>query len=450
MTQRVLVANRGEIAIRVIRACRDLGYTSIAVYSDADEGSEHVRLADESIRIGEAPASQSYLDSDRIIAAAVETHADAVHPGYGFLSENADFAERVVTDGFRWVGPPASIIRTMGDKAAARRAALGAGVPLVPGTDVIEGSAAALAAGEALGYPLLVKAVAGGGGKGIRLVAGPAELESAYDDARREVGAAFGNPDVYLERALLNVRHIEIQLLADDDGHVIHLFDRDCSLQRRRQKVVEEAPAPTLAADTRSAICESAVRLARSLGYVSAGTAEFLVDEEGGFYFIEMNTRIQVEHGVTELVTGIDIVAEQLRIAFGNKLSMCQEDVRMSGAAIEVRINAENPDFHFMGSPGTITQCVLPGGPGVRVDSGVTAGSIVQPYYDSMLAKVMTHGADRDVALARAKRALNELRIEGVITTTAFTRSLIEQDWFGAARYDTSTLESAVLNRKDS
>lgn len=444
MSHRVLIANRGEIAVRIIRACRDLGYTSIAVHSDVDKDAEHVRLADEAIEIGEAPAAKSYLNQDRILAAALSARADAVHPGYGFLSENADFATKVAAAGLLWVGPPAEVIRKMGDKASARRAAMVANVPLVPGTDVLEGIDAALGAAEMLGYPVLVKAAGGGGGKGIRPAGNPEELTVAFSEARREVEAAFGDPSLYLEKAMIDVRHIEVQVLADAGGNVVHLFERDCSIQRRRQKVVEEAPAPTLTTEMRTEICDAAVRLARSVSYVSAGTVEFLVDANENLYFIEMNTRIQVEHGISELITGVDLVQEQLRIAFGQSLSMSQDQVKVKGAAIEVRINAENPDFHFMGSPGEISACVFPAGPGVRVDSGVNSGSTVQPYYDSMVAKVMTHGADRAMALARAKRALAELSIDGVCTTTTFVSGLIKQEWFSEARYNTTTLESVL------
>ena len=335
----------------------------------------------------------------------------------------------------------------MGDKAAARRAALAADVPLVPGTDVVATLDAALAAAELVGYPVLVKAAGGGGGKGIRPAGNSEQLAVAFAEARREVEAAFGDPSLYLEKAMTNVRHVEVQLLADADGRVLHLYERDCSIQRRRQKVVEESPAPTLSPTARTAICEAAVRLARSVGYVSAGTVEFLVDGNENFHFIEMNTRIQVEHGISELITGVDLVQEQLKIAFGNALSMTQDEITVTGAAIEIRINAENSDFHFMGSPGEISACVFPAGPGVRVDSGVRSGSTVQPYYDSMLAKVMTHGADRAMALARAKRALAELSIDGVCTTTTFVSDLIEQEWFSGAQYDTTTLESLLSAR---
>lgn len=446
-SRRVLIANRGEIAVRIIRACRDLGYTSIAVHSDVDKASEHVRLADEAIEIGEAPASKSYLDQSRIIAAALTTGADAIHPGYGFLSENADFADKVTAAGLVWIGPPADVIRIMGDKAAARRAALAAEVPLVPGTDLLATVDEALAAAVLVGYPVLVKAAGGGGGKGIRPAGNPEQLAVAFAEARREVEAAFGDPSLYLEKAMSNVRHVEVQLLADAEGRVIHLYERDCSIQRRRQKVVEESPAPTLSPTTRAAICEAAVRLAQRVGYVSAGTVEFIVDGDDNFHFIEMNTRIQVEHGISELITGVDLVQEQLKIAFGTALSLTQDQITVTGAAIEIRINAENPDFHFMGSPGEISSCVFPAGPGVRVDAGIRSGSTVQPHYDSLVAKVMTHGADREMALARARRALAELSIEGVCTTTAFVSDLIEQDWFGAAQYDTTTLESLLSAR---
>jgi acetyl-CoA carboxylase biotin carboxylase subunit len=441
MRRRVLVANRGEIAVRVIRACHDLGWTAIAVHSDVDADSLHVRLADVAVEIGGAAASESYLRQDAILAAAKETEADAIHPGYGFLSENADFADAVTAAGLRWVGPAPDVIRTMGDKAAARRAAEQAGVPVVPGTGVIADATEAAAEAERIGYPVLIKASAGGGGKGIRPASGPDELSTLFDEARQEVSQAFGDDALYLEKALDPVRHVEVQVLGDEHGHVVHLFERECSLQRRRQKVVEEAPAPTLPKDVTASMHAAAVALAQAVGYTSAGTIEYLVDADDRFYFIEMNTRIQVEHGVTEMLTGIDLVAAQLRIAFGEPLGLEQDDIVARGAVIELRVNAENPSFHFFGSPGVVQRLELPTGPGVRVDPGVTTGSVVQPHYDSMVAKILVSGRDRAEAVARAGRSVRETLLEGPITTLGFVGAIVTTDWFAMGDFHTRTIE---------
>jgi acetyl-CoA carboxylase biotin carboxylase subunit len=441
VTGGVLVANRGEIAVRVIRACRDLQLRSVAVHSAVDADALHVQLADEAVCIGPASASKSYLSIDAILAAAQSTGVAAIHPGYGFLSENPSFAREVEAAGLIWIGPPADVIDAMGDKAAAREAATRANVPLVPGTGILPSPEAAVAAASELGYPVLIKAAAGGGGKGIKLVDNDAELLAAFGEAQREVAAAFGDSSLYLEKALQGVRHIEVQLLADQHGNVIHLFERDCSLQRNRQKLVEEAPAPTLSRSSVAQICDAAVRLAASVNYQSAGTVEFLVDREGNYYFIEMNTRVQVEHGVTEMLTGVDIVQQQIDIAFGRPLTISQEEVTVSGAVIELRINAEDPDQDFRGSPGEITQFRMPGGPGVRVDSGVEAGLTVQPFYDSMVAKLLVSGADRQMAIRRALRALEEVRIGGITTTGPFLSRLLTQDWFASADFDTTSVE---------
>ena len=444
--RRVLIANRGEIAVRVIRACRDLGIESVAVYSDADAEALHVKLADAAVRIGAAPSAESYLNIEAILGAARSAGADGVHPGYGFLSENADFARQVQAAGLTWIGPTADVIERMGDKAQARAMAISAGVPVVPGTGVLADLTAARSAAAELGYPVLLKAAEGGGGKGIRQVADESELGQAFDEATREVTAAFGAASLYLEKSLTEVRHIEVQLLGDTAGNVVHLHERDCSLQRRRQKIVEEAPAPDLPESVRAEVHRYAVELGRAMGYTSAGTVEFLVAADGGIYFIEVNARIQVEHGITELITGVDVCAAQLRIAAGETIGFSQHDVQVSGHAIELRVNAENPNFHFLGSPGTITSCRLPLGPGIRVDTYIESGAVVQPHYDSLIAKVMAVAPDRESAVARLRRALNELTIDGVLTTAAVGDAILASDWLGSGNYSTTTLESALAD----
>jgi len=441
---RVIVANRGEIAVRVIRACHELGMYAIAVHSDADADAVHVRMADEAVRIGPASASKSYLSIDAILEAARATSADAVHPGYGFLSENARFARAIQNAGLTWVGPSPEVIDLMGDKASARAAAERAGVPVVPGTGVLADADAARAAAADMGYPVLLKASAGGGGRGIRRIDDDSALTESFLQAQREVTAAFGDGSMYLERSLENVRHVEVQVLSDGRGRTIHLFERECSMQRRRQKVIEETPAPGLPTDVRQRMCSAAVDLAASVGYASAGTVEFLVEPNDEFSFIEMNTRIQVEHGITEMLTGIDLVQWQLRVAFGEDLGLEQSDVQPRGAVIEVRLNAEDPRNSFMGSPGTLTLCRFPAGPGVRVDSGFEQGAEVQPFYDSMIAKVMAHAPSRPEAIRRARRALDETKIEGVTTTIDFTRTLLESEAFISGNYTTATLENLL------
>jgi acetyl-CoA carboxylase biotin carboxylase subunit len=442
MFKKLLVANRGEIAVRIIRAAQELGLRTVAVYSEADKDSLAVRMADEAVAIGAPPASKSYLDMAAIIAAARQTGAQAIHPGYGFLSENARFAEAVAAAGLIFVGPAPEAIRVMGDKAAARRAAKEADVPIVPGSDgEVSELAAAGAAAAAIGYPLMLKASAGGGGRGIRVVDEPSALALHFHTAQAEATAAFGNGALYLERFIRKARHIEVQVLGDGE-RVIHCFERECSLQRRRQKIWEEAPSPALDAATRVALCASAVRLAERVGYSGAGTLEYLLDDETGrFFFIEMNTRIQVEHPVTEMVTGIDLVREMIVIAQGNKLRLRQHDVAMRGAAIEVRLNAEDPARNFMPSPGRITALSLPGGPGVRVDTMLYLGCAVPPYYDSLLAKLIVHAEDRDLALARLRRALAEVEIGGVVTTLALHQRLAGLEEVRQGRFDTGFLE---------
>lgn len=425
-TPRVLVANRGEIAVRVIRAAHTLGWEAVAVYSDADAEARWVALADEAVHVGPSPAKRSYLDVDAVIGAAQETGCTLVHPGYGFLSERPEFARRVSEAGLTFVGPPAEVIEAMGDKASARATAERAGVPVVPGSGILEDVASAGAAADEVGYPLLVKASAGGGGRGIRVVRTPEELDEAVSTAQAEASSAFGDGSVYLERSIVDARHIEVQVMADGEGGVVHLFERDCSVQRRRQKLLEEAPAPGLSASLRQEITDAAVRLTAEVGYRGAGTVEFLVEGER-FYFIEMNTRIQVEHPITEMVTGVDLVAEQLRVAAGEPLSVTQGEITLSGAALEFRINAEDPDQDFFPSPGEITRFDPPNGPGVRVDSGFVTGGQIAPYYDSLLAKVVVHGQDRDQALARARQALTELTVEGVTTTRSMHLALLDE-----------------------
>jgi acetyl-CoA carboxylase biotin carboxylase subunit len=442
MFDKLLVANRGEIAVRIIRAARELGLATVAVYSDADKDSLAVRLADEAVAIGPPPAAKSYLAMDAIIAAARQTGAGAIHPGYGFLSENAEFAAAVEAAGIVFVGPAPATIRMMGDKAAARAAAQRAGVPIVPGSEgALADPAAAADAARTIGYPLMIKASAGGGGRGIRVVEEPAALEHNFRTAQAEAAAAFGNGALYLERFIRRARHIEVQVLGDGE-RVVHCFERECSLQRRRQKIWEEAPSPALDAATREALCASAVRLAQAAGYRGAGTLEYLYDDEtGAFFFIEMNTRIQVEHPITELVTGIDLVREMIRIAQGQPLRLAQPDIALRGAAIEVRINAEDPARQFRPSPGRVTSLTFPAGPGVRVDSMLYAGYTVPPFYDSLLAKLIVHDEDRGAALARLARALGELEIGGITTTAALHRRLAALPEIHAGRFDTGFLE---------
>lgn len=438
--RRVLVANRGEIAVRVIRACHQVGVEAVAVYSDADADAVHVRMADDARLIGPPQAAQSYLNIDALITAAKDTGADSVHPGYGFLSENAGFADAVTSAGLTFVGPSAAAIAAMGDKAKARELAREAGVPLVPGSGLVEDDDEAVAAAGRVGYPVLVKAAAGGGGRGIRPARDEAELRSVLESARREAAASFGSGDVYVERSVAQARHIEVQVLADKYGNVVHCFERECSLQRRRQKIFEEAPAPKLNRDLRDRMTAAAVRLAGRVDYVGAGTVEFLVDGDE-FYFMEMNTRIQVEHPVTELVTGLDLVAEQLRVAAGQPLPVAQEDIELCGHAIECRINAEDPAKRFLPKPGTVTTLTVPGGPGVRMDHALAPGTVVTPYYDSLVAKLCAWDNTREQALVRIGQALAELEIGGLTTTTALHQRLLTVPQVVSGDYHTSWLE---------
>ncbi len=445
MFKKILVANRGEVALRIMRAARELGVKTVAVYSTADKDTLPVQYADEAVCIGPAPAGKSYLVMSNIIAAAVTTGCEAVHPGYGFLAENADFARACADNGLVFIGPAPECIERMGNKAAARETMTACGVPTVPGSDgVVESVEDARAFADEVGYPVLIKASAGGGGKGMREVHGPAELESAYTAAKAEAAAAFGNDDVYLEKLVLRPRHIEIQVLADDFGNQIALCERDCSIQRRHQKLLEEAPSPALDDDLRAAMGEAAVKAVRAVDYRNAGTIEFLLDEGGAFYFMEMNTRVQVEHPVTEQITGTDIIKEQLRIAAGEPMSCAARAPFIpNGHAIEFRINAEDPENGFRPCPGTITRFDVPGGPGIRVESYVTAGSVISPFYDSMVAKLIVWGQDRDEALARGRRALAEFKIEGIATTIPFHQRVLDAEIFQRGQARTDFLEVA-------
>jgi acetyl-CoA carboxylase, biotin carboxylase subunit len=447
MFKRVLVANRGEIALRVIRACRDLGIGVAAVYSTADKDAPYLKLADMAICIGPGPAPESYLKVPRLISAAEIANADAIHPGYGFLSENADFAEICRECEIEFIGPPHEAMRKLGNKNEARKMAKAAKVPVVPGSDgLIADEETALKFAREVGYPVLIKASAGGGGRGMRVARDDASLRTGLLSARQEAEAAFKDGSVYLEKYLEQPRHIEVQLLGDRDGNVVHLFERDCSLQRRHQKLVEESPAPNLPVKVRDAICESAVRLAKSAGYYSAGTCEFLLDKQNNFYFIEVNARIQVEHPVSELVTGIDLVKEQIRIAAGEKLRFRQRDIVHRGCAIECRINAEDPANNFQPSPGTITKWTLPGGPGVRVDTHATTGYRVPPNYDSLVAKLLVHQPTRAEALATMRRALAEFTVEGIKTTIPIHQDIFNSGSFADGTVDTTFIERVFLN----
>jgi acetyl-CoA carboxylase biotin carboxylase subunit len=448
--RKILIANRGEIAVRLIRAFREMGVASVAVYSDADRKALHVRLADEAAHVGAPPSSESYLRMDRIFDAARKHGADAIHPGYGFLSENAEFAAACEDQGLVFIGPPARAIRRLGSKTEARRLAKQVGVPVVPGTEepATQRDEARRVARE-LGFPVMLKAAAGGGGKGMRRVNGEQELEAAVRDASSEAQRAFGSDEIYLEKLIVNPRHIEIQLIGDLHGNLIHLGERECSMQRRHQKVLEECPSPLLGErpELRQQMGEAAVRLARAAGYANAGTAEFLVDAECRFYFLEMNTRLQVEHPVTELVTGLDLVHLQLRAAAGEPLGIRQSDVRWQGAAIECRVYAEDPDHDYFPSPGRIIQMTEPAGPGVRVDSGVYTGWEVPLDYDPMLAKLVVHGHDRAGAIARALRALEEYAVTGVVTNLAFFGDLLRDAEFAAGRLHTGFLDEFMARR---
>jgi acetyl-CoA carboxylase biotin carboxylase subunit len=442
MFQRILVANRGEIALRVIRACRELGIEVVAVYSEADRGAPYLALADRAICIGPAQSAKSYLHVANIISAAELADVQAIHPGYGFLSENPHFAEVCRSCKIEFIGPPQEAMQSLGNKAQARKLAQGAGVPVVPGSEgLITKDADAVALAEAMGYPVLIKAAAGGGGRGMRVASNKPSLLAGIKQARQEAENAFKDGSVYLEKYIEQPRHVEVQILADRHGNTVHLWERDCSLQRRHQKLVEESPAPNLPEPVRHAICDAAVKMVKAAGYYNAGTCEFLVDKDHKFYFIEVNARIQVEHPVTELVTGIDLVREQIRIAAGEKLRFKQSDIVHRGCAIECRINAEDPDANFRPSPGVVTRWEPPGGPGVRLDSHVVTGYRVPPNYDSLLAKLLVYQPTRAEAIACMKRALDEFRVEGVKTTIPRHQEIFTNSHFVAGHVDTTFIE---------
>ena len=444
MLEKIVIANRGEIALRILRACRELGIKTVAIHSEADRDLKHVRMADESVCIGPPPSAASYLNVPAIISAAEVCDAQAIHPGYGFLAENADFAEKVEQSGFVFIGPRSDTIRLMGDKIAAIVAMKEAGVPTVPGSDGprTEDTDRTLRLAREIGYPVIVKAAGGGGGRGMRVVRSEASLLSSISLTQAEAGAAFGNETVYMEKFLENPRHVEFQVLADTHGNAIHLGERDCSMQRRHQKVVEEAPAPGITEEMRNRVGERCAEACRRIGYRGAGTFEFLY-ENGEFYFIEMNTRVQVEHTVTEMITGVDIVREQLLIADGERLSHTQDQIKLRGHAVECRINAEDPD-NFMPSPGDITQLHIPGGPGVRVDTHIYNGYRVPPYYDSMIGKLITHGETRDIAIARMRTALSEMVIDGIKCNIPLQARIMEDANFRAGGMNIHYLEKKL------
>ncbi len=442
MFNKVLVANRGEIAVRIIRSCRELGIRTVAVYSTADKDALHTKLADEAICIGPAPTKDSYLNIKAILAACDITGADAVHPGFGFLSENAHFAKTCEKCGVKFIGPKAESIEMMGDKSMAKTTMKNAGVPIIPGSDgEVNDIALAREIASQIGYPVMVKASAGGGGRGIRMVSNESELESAVTAASTEALAFFGNAGVYIEKFIVNPRHVEVQILADSHGNAIHLGERDCSIQRRNQKLIEESPCPVMKPELREKMGAAAVAAAHACGYENAGTIEFLLDKDDNFYFMEMNTRIQVEHPVTELVTGVDLVKQQLLIASGEEISFGQDEVKITGHAIECRINAENPQFNFRPSPGTIDALHLPGGPGVRIDSAVYQGYTIPPHYDSMIAKLIVYAADRDTAIRKMKWALAEFLVQGVDTNIDFQLSILRDEDYASGNTDIGFLE---------
>ncbi len=449
MFKKILIANRGEIAVRIIRACKELGIETVAVYSDADEDALHVRLADEKVNIGPAPATKSYLNMMNIINAAIVTGSEGVHPGYGFLAENARFSKLCKANDIKFIGPSAESINSMGDKASAKKAMISGGVPVTPGSDgIINNYKEAKALTDKIGFPVLCKATAGGGGKGMRLVKSENELESALRSCQTEAQAAFGNPDVYIEKFIEVSRHVEIQIMADQYGNAIYLGERDCSIQRRHQKLVEEGPSPAISPEVRKKMGEAAVRAALAAKYEGAGTVEFLFDDKSDeFYFMEMNTRVQVEHCVSEMITSIDIVKDGIRVAAGEKLKHKQEDIKINGHAIECRVNAEDPET-YIPSPGTIEKLILPGGPFVRIDTAMYEGYEIPPFYDSLIAKLIVWGEDRDEAISRMKRALNEFVIEGVSTTIPFHLKVMNNEVFKSGVFHTDFIEKHLLNTK--
>ncbi|MFR3786207.1 acetyl-CoA carboxylase biotin carboxylase subunit [Agathobaculum desmolans] len=448
MFQKVLIANRGEIAVRIIQACRDLGIISVAVYSEADREALHAQIADEAVCIGPARAADSYLNMDNIISAALASGCQAIHPGFGFLSENPDFAERTTQAGLAFIGPTSATIRLMGDKSEAKRNAIAAGVPVALGTDgPVRDFDEALAEADRIGYPVMLKAASGGGGKGIRVAKSVRELKEAYDSAAAEAVANFGDGRLYMEKYIENPRHIEVQVLGDHYGNVVHLFERECSVQRRHQKLIEESPSAFVTPALRERMTAAAVSLAKRVGYRGAGTIEFLVDSDRNFYFCEMNTRIQVEHPVTEQVTGVDLVCEQIRIAAGEPLYFRQEDLRLTGHAIECRINAEDPSRDFAPCPGTLASLHLPGGPGVRVDSAAYQGYTIPPFYDSMIGKLIVTGVDRRQAIVRMRRALAETLFEGVVTGTDYQMHILCSKAFEDADFNVNSIANGDFDR---
>lgn len=447
MFQKILIANRGEIAVRVIRACRELGIRSVAVYSEADREALHVKLADEAYCIGPTASKDSYLNIANIMSVATKVGVDAIHPGYGFLAENADFAEICAACNITFIGPDPEAIIKMGDKSTAKDTMKTAGVPTVPGTDgLIESVAEAIQTAQQIGYPVMVKATAGGGGRGMRVAVNDEDLEKAIRQAQNEAKTAFGNPGVYLEKFVEGPRHVEIQVMGDKFGNAVYLGERDCSIQRRHQKLIEEAPSPALSQELREQMGEAAVAAAQAVNYHGAGTVEFLLDKYGKFYFMEMNTRIQVEHPVTEFVTGIDLIKEQIMVAAGFPLSFSQDDIKLNGWSIECRINAENPAKNFMPSPGRINNYLAPGGFGVRVDSAAYTGYVIPPYYDSMIAKLIVWGKTRQEAVDRMRRALSEFVVEGISTTIPFHLKVLEHEVFVSGDFDTKFLDTYELN----
>lgn len=445
-----MIANRGEIALRIMRTCQEMGIETVAVYSEADASSLHVQMANDAVCIGPPAANDSYLSQQNILSAAIGTGADAIHPGYGFLAENAEFVAACEREGIGFIGPKARHIHSMGDKAEAKRSMKEAGVPVVPGTDgAITDLQEAKALAEEIGYPLMIKASAGGGGKGLRIVEDPENFEKQFLLAQEESKRAFQSDQMYIEKRIVNPKHIEVQILADRFGRVIHLGERDCSMQRNHQKVIEETPSPGIDEDLRQRIGEDAVRAVKAIGYENAGTVEFILDSDNRYYFIEMNTRIQVEHPVSEMVTGIDLIREMIRIAQGEPLDITQEQVKLQGSAIECRINAEDPKRNFAPSPGMIEALLLPGGHGIRIDSGVYQGYKIPPYYDSLIAKVIAHGQTREIAIAKMRRALGELLIRGVHSTVDLNYDLLHSDTFIDGTYHTGSIQE-YLQREDS
>ena len=442
MLKKVLIANRGEIAVRIIRACREMGIRTVAIYSEADKNSLHKTLADEAICIGPAPSTKSYLNMKAILEATCLTGADSIHPGFGFLSENAEFAKICQEIGIKFIGPDYKLIELLGNKSRAKDTMKRVGVPVVPGSDgLIYSKEQAVMLAEQIKYPVMLKASAGGGGRGIRVAYSREELEKEYDIVKQEAKVSFNDDSLYMEKFIENPRHVEIQVLADECGNGIHLGERDCSIQRRNQKVLEETPSPILNEETRTRMGEIAVKAVKEIGYTNAGTIEFLVDKNDDFYFMEMNTRVQVEHPITEMITGVDIIKEQIRIASGEKLSISQEDIKFNGHSMEARINAENPDKNFMPCPGTITGLHIPGGNGIRVDTAIYSGYIIPPTYDSMIAKVIVHGKTREESIAKMKSAIAELVVDGVTTNADFILKILENENFRNNNYDTSFIK---------